>query len=316
MNYSETRHRSVFLPDTPSFSGHETFTFRYPWLKKGLDGLSKNSSVFQSDDAIVELGVGKNMVTSIRHWSLATGVIEEKEPESGERRRTLGVSPFGMNLLADSGWDPYLEDDTTLWLLHWKLVTNPDRATTWFFVFHLFLEPEFTRQTLLDEINRVAEEKRWARVSENTLENDISCFIRTYIPVKRGATSTLEDSLDCPLTQLGVIVTYEDSELFRFNNQPKTSLPPELFAYALVDYWYRYHNEQNTLSVREIIHSVGSPGRAFRLDEDGVLGYLDRLAELTDGKLTFEDTALVRQVVRRQSIDPTSLLNRYYGRHE
>ena len=59
------------------FSGHETFPFRYPWLKKGFDAVSADGEVFQREDAITTLGVGKNMVRSIRHWCLAAGVIEE-----------------------------------------------------------------------------------------------------------------------------------------------------------------------------------------------------------------------------------------------
>ena len=70
------------VPPQPSrlqeiFSGHETFPFRYAWLKKGFDGLLRRPDVFGSDDAMVELGVGKNRVRSIRHWCLATRVLEE-----------------------------------------------------------------------------------------------------------------------------------------------------------------------------------------------------------------------------------------------
>ena len=49
----------------PSFSGHETFPFRYTWLKKGVDAVRDDPSVFTSDRATITLGVGKNMVRSI-----------------------------------------------------------------------------------------------------------------------------------------------------------------------------------------------------------------------------------------------------------
>ena len=60
---------------TFSFSGHETFVFRYTWLKKAIDAVRVDPRVFGQDNAIVTLGVGKNMVRSIRHWGLATGVL-------------------------------------------------------------------------------------------------------------------------------------------------------------------------------------------------------------------------------------------------
>lgn len=296
-----------------SFSGHETFTFRYPWLKKGIDGLGRDPDIFLKDDAIVELGVGKNMVSSIRHWCLAMGVIEEQEAAAGERRRSLGVSELGRKLLKDTGWDPYLEDDATLWLLHWRLVTNPEKATTWYVAFHGLRESEFTRESLTDELLRLAAERKLGKLSRSTVESDIACFIRTYVPVKRGASSTLEETLDCPLTHLGLIQSDEKGERFRFNARPKPSLPAGIFAFALAEFWEKRPSSQNTLSLREIVHGEGSPGRAFRLDEDNVLGYLDRLGEATDSAMSFEDTALVRQVVRSAKLKPLEILRGYYG---
>ena len=69
------------LPPNPSFAGHQTFAVRSGWLKKGLDGLSDptagGATLFTRDDALVTLGVGKNMVQSIRHWLLVTRMAEE-----------------------------------------------------------------------------------------------------------------------------------------------------------------------------------------------------------------------------------------------
>ena len=38
-----------------------------------------NPNVFTSEDAPVTLGVGKNMVSSIRHWCLTADLIEKIE---------------------------------------------------------------------------------------------------------------------------------------------------------------------------------------------------------------------------------------------
>ena len=61
--------------DNPSFSGHQTFPFRYTWLKKGVDAVTENPKIFSSENASVTLGVGKNMVNSIRHWCSVAGFI-------------------------------------------------------------------------------------------------------------------------------------------------------------------------------------------------------------------------------------------------
>jgi hypothetical protein len=78
------------------------------------------------------LGVGKNMVHSIRHWCLATGVLEAV---AGANRRPTGQARptwLGKAVLGDGGWDPYLEDPATLWLLHWQIASNRARCMTWF----------------------------------------------------------------------------------------------------------------------------------------------------------------------------------------
>lgn len=298
-----------------SFGGHETFTFRYGWLKKGVDGLAQQPDIFSQEAAMVQLGVGKNMVRSIRHWCLATQVIQEDEALPGTRTRPLTLTGFGRSLLLGDAWDPYLEADGSLWLLHWRLATNTVRATTWYWAFNRMKEQEFTRDSLLENLMHQAQNNNWSRVAAASLKADISCFLRTYTAGKRGPASTAEETLDCPLTSLGLISTVGEGQhqRYRFQNGPKNGLPAAVFCSALLESWDRHHQGQQTLSLREIVHGEGSPGRIFRLDDDAVLAYLDALEGLTEGRLIFNDTALVRQVVRRNDITSTELLENYYA---
>ena len=84
----------------PQFSGHETFPLRYGWLKKAFDairaaeGQDDNRSVFSGEDAIARFGVGKNMVSSMRHWAKASGIIEEPTGTNIVRPTKLGRLPF------------------------------------------------------------------------------------------------------------------------------------------------------------------------------------------------------------------------------
>ena len=289
-----------------SFSGHETFVFRYGWLKKGLDGLEKRPGLFSTDEAIARLGVGKNMVRAIRHWCLATGLLIEEEG----RRGGLIPSEFGRFLLQDA--DPYLERDGSLWLLHWRLATNARRATTWYWAFNVQRETEWTRETLQAHLTQWAEAQGWARLSSASLKADVSCFVRTYVPGRRGPTSTPEETLDCPLATLGLVAEVEGDKRYRFNARPKPTLPPSVFTYALLDFWNHCRAEAATLSLREITYGEGSPGRVFRLDEDGVLFYLDGLESLTGGCLSFADTALIRQAIRRKQMDEMEFLRAHY----
>lgn len=97
----------------PIFSGHESFACKSHWLKRGYDFVIADRN-FNDDDAVVHLGVGKNMVASIRFWLKAVGLLQDNE-----------LNPIADYLFNDeNGQDPYIEDIGTLWLLHFMLV-NP-----------------------------------------------------------------------------------------------------------------------------------------------------------------------------------------------
>jgi len=284
-----------------TFSGHETFVFRYGWLKKGLDGWAQRADIFSTEEAMATLGVGKNMVRSIRHWCLAACLLGESE----ERRGAVAPTSFGQYLLGEA--DPYLERDGTLWLLHWKVATNAVRATTWYWAFNVNRESEWTRETLQAGLTQWAQAQGWSRLAASSLKADVSCFVRTYVPGRRGPASTPEETLDCPLATLGLIAEVDGGGRYRFNGRPKPSLPAAVFAYALLDFWAGREAGGDTLSLREITHGAGSPGRVFRLDEDAVLDYLDALGGLTGDAMTFQDTALIRQVARRAQVNMTEM---------
>ncbi len=279
------------LPRTPSFAGHQTFAMRAGWLKKGLDAIADDPQIFARDEALVVLGVGKNMVTAIRHWLLATDLARATG-------RDITARPLGLALFCDDGFDPYLEDPATLWLLHWHLC-GP--GSSWFsaaYAFNFLREWEWTREKLVEGLVNTAAQNGKAPSGE-TLKRDAEVFLNTYAPSERAGQNS-EDGLDCPLRELGLITpTFEHH--FRFNVGPKSSLPPAVFAYALLKFWNWKAPNSATISAREIAHEAGSPGVIFKLDEDSTLAYLDELADLTNGAFRFEDTPLVRQVVRERS---------------
>ena len=76
-----------------SFSGHQTFPFRYAWMPKAVAAVREDAGVFLSPDALVRLGVGRNMVASIRHWGEALGIFETRQGRS--RLLSLGAFLFG-----------------------------------------------------------------------------------------------------------------------------------------------------------------------------------------------------------------------------
>lgn len=288
-----------------SFSGHETFVCRYSWLKKACDAVAVNPLIFRDESAIATFGVGKNMVSSISHWAKSFRII--KDTSEG-----FILSDLGKSIFADDGWDPYLEDQGTLWLLHWCLTSNIELATTFYYAFNKLNSIEFTKEQLISEILTFAEDHSM-KVSPNTIARDIDIFIRTYVDAHHSKKIPIEDSLDCPLVELDLISECSLRGVYRFLRSEKLNLPIEIFVYALLDFHEHYFPDSNVLAFEDIVYKAGSPGLIFKIDEDALAYKLSRLEEITEGALKFDETSSLRQLYKLRNLDKNSFLSSYYS---
>lgn len=291
---------------TLRFSGHETFPLRLLWLKKAYDAVVAGVNAkrtFQEQSAIARFGVGKNMAMSMLHWATACGVV-------GEKGGLLEVTALGDLLFNDrDGLDPYLENPSTIWLMHDALCATRE-VTSFFYAFNIFSQPLFDRSALVKELSEIAAE-RAARATAETVKRDVEVLLRSYAP---RVADTGEDASEPLLAELGLIQELRPGQ-FEFVRGPKPSLSQAVFAYALIRYWRSWHKDSPTLSVETIAYGVGAPGRVFRLDEESVAFRLAAIGEITGGALVWTDTAGLRQVARREeleSIDVLELLKQAY----
>jgi len=286
----------LFLPKEetrPTFGGHEKFVLRQGWLRKGFEAVSSDPLVFTREEALVILGVGKNMVRSIRHWCLATGLVEEVH---GTRiAHPLRVSPLGRNLLSDNGWDPYLENSGTLWLLHWQLASNYTRSMVWALTFSSYLAEEFTKRDLIKYISGQFE-RSGIRTTEGTIEREVDCCLRTYVPAQTRQTGNLEETLDCPLNELSLIRFTPEESIYRFNTGPKPTLSSYIFGYTLLSFLSMHLHSRRTIAIDECLYPIGSPGQVFKLDEYSVMEYLEALESQMGGWMSIQETAGLRQI--------------------
>lgn len=289
------------------FARHETFHPRFGWLKKGFDRASVDSEIFLREDAPVRLGVGKNMVRAIRYWCSAFKLLEDDQP-----------TDFGQQLLGTDGWDPYLEDPASLWLLHWKLLESPNLATAWDVTFNRFRQVEFTTENLFDQLceyrDRVA-----PRISDSSLKKDVSCLLRMYVG-QQSKAQVSEDSLDCPFTELGLIHTAGDARHYMFRVGQKPSLPPEMIIYACLQHQAKTDSTAKTIPIANLLYDPGSPGLIFKLTESAICNAIEVLSRrweqicLADaaGKLQFsfvEERAVGLKEPRSLA---EAILDRYY----
>jgi hypothetical protein len=289
------------------FAGHETFPFRYGWLTKAVGAIRRNPRAFSDERAVVELGVGKNMVESIRHWGLATQILVEGDG------RTLRVSDLGAKLIEE--WDPYLEDPGSIWLAHWLIANNPVRAGAWHLVFSQYPQTDFTKQSLIRWMLTTAE-RRGVYVRESTIKRDVDCLVRCYVPSIQNSRSIPEDAFDCPLSELLLVQDLRDAEAYRFAIGPKRSLPALVVGFSLLDFARRAASNRSTLSLGECMYGDGSPGQAFRLDENSLVEYVEDLSRTTRGRIQFDETSGLKQVYLDQALNPNSLLAAHYGSGE
>ena len=291
------------------FSGHQTFVFRHGWLEKGVALIRENPRGFLEADAIVKLGVGKNMVESIRYWCTQTGLLEDGDELGTLRLTRLAKFIFGENS-EEEGADPYLEDEGTLWLLHYNLVVNQKTETTWSIVFNNLNKPEFSKSDLLAFIQRRLDDK--VSISGKTLERDIDCFVRSYTGT-RGKSG--EDSFDCPFLALSLMQATGDSDFYRLSIGRKRNLPIEMLGYAVLN---KLH-EMSTVSgsVQAMLFEPHSPGQVFKLDENALVDGIMALQERSGDILSLVDSSglnAIQYARNREHMlaDAWKLLKRYY----
>jgi len=224
---------------------------------------------------MVDLGVGKNMVRSIRFWVEVMGVAVPR-PD-----RSLEATNFGRAVFAEGGFDPFLEDARTLWLLHWNIASRVEEPLyAWDYLLYKWPYAELSRSEALAAFVRDAGHN--TSHSEVTLGQHLDVFLHTYIPMRAtGAIS--EESLDCPLADLELLLKVGERHIegsarrepvYAFRREAKPEVTTALFEYCVDDYWRRRPGEA-TISDRDLATAQGSVGQAFKLPEDDIRSRLD-----------------------------------------
>lgn len=297
----------------PIFSRHETFPVRNGWLKKAFDAFSVEPDVFSRDDAAIILGVGKNMVKAIRYWALAFKIGQEVFDKT-TKVKSIVPTQFGQNLLGDDGWDPYLEDPASLWLLHWKLLRQPCSATMWSFAFNNFRHPEFTQDDLLNELSVYAKQ-RWPEneFASATLKNDVSCFVRMYSK-DAGNKHVSEETIGSPFTDLDLLTRLNGGKHFAFHNGSKVNLPHALVAVAALEYAEMVLTSERSISISQLVYFPGSPGLVFKLPESSVYAALDEAAENRKDLSISQTAGMIQlQFTKEPKEIAESILVQYYS---
>ncbi len=290
---------------TLSFSGHESFQCRNLWLKKGYEFATTNKK-FTDDLAVVDLGVGKNMVSSIKFWLKAFKLLDDNG----------SVQKLARTILDDNGKDPYLEDIGTLWLLHYQLVTsNQDKGkeTIYSLFFNNFRKKrvEFSKDHLthflVSECNHRNENH-----SENTINTDIGVLLKSYVrPSSEDSSKSIEDDFSSLLFELDLIRPIAGRQnWFECKNEYRSTLPTEIVFYSILS--NPDFSESKSISFNHLLNDENSPGLVFALNADSLLEHIKVITEKFDG-VTYTEDAGIRELQFTKEYKSLEILEKYYA---
>lgn len=295
----------------PIFARHETFHPRFGWLKKGFEKALENNTVFSEESAPSILGVGKNMAKAIRYWSLAYKILQE-DPKKNSR--AIIPTDFGKQLLGCEGWDPYLEDTASLWLLHWNLLKAPCQATAWYYAFNIFNQPVFTSEDMLSGLIEFKDrEFPLSNINVSSLSKDTTCLLRMFVE-QRSREGLIEDSIDSPFVELGLIKHYGDPKQYAMNIGPKAGLTPEIIVAACLEFAASHAEGAKTITISRLLYDEGSPGLCFKIRENVLCEAIEIISTQFDDIFLSETAGLIQMSYDKNPQELSERLLKHYYR--
>lgn len=276
-----------------SFSGHESFPCKSLWLKKGYDFVVQEKN-FNDPNAVIDLGVGKNMVASIRFWLKAFDICEN------DNASWLGHYLFDNQ----TGRDKYIEDLATLWLLHFHLIFCGEAS-----IYNLFFcdfqreHSSFQREQIANYIKiKLIENGTPSIFNKNTITKDIGVLLQNYVLPRMSQSNEDYSSL---LIDLDLIRQNSEGGGYFFNAEGKRKVTKEVFLYGLL----KVMGEDKSISYDAIREQIGY---IFCMTDIELIQMLKQLASDYSENLAYSDIAGIRQVQIIKELDPVQVLNDYY----
>lgn len=274
------------------FSGHESFPCKTLWLKKGYDFVRERGD-WNEADSVVKLGVGKNMVASIRYWLRAFGLTEDDA--------LTEIADYIF--CADDGRDPYIEDLGTLWLLHYLIVSTGE-ASLYKLFFTRFQRERITfeREHVVAFVKRtMAEGGKQKMYNENTVKKDVGVLLQSYVQPQK--VQSMED-YSALLIDLDLIRQSADGKQYTFNEEGKRQLPVDVLLFAIT----RERGKDSSVDY-DTLQRIGN---IFCLNDMELIAKLVELQTRYPDVLRYSDTAGLRQVQFLKQASPLQVLKHYY----
>lgn len=296
-----------------TFARHETFHPKLGWFRKGVLAASRDDgNLFHAPDAAVRLGVGKNMVRSIRFWTTAAHLITDIPNPQNARVPRVVPTNLGLGLLGPDGMDPYMEDLATWWWLHWMLLAPGSQLPVWWILLNELSATEFNDELAELVVESTLERSPWDSPRMSSIQKDISAFIRTYAPAIQGSRSRFDDQFGCPLRDLHLLSLSPTG--YRLATGTPRQLPAAVVLAAALDYVSLTSPTVRTIAISRLANEPGAPGRILRLGEEAFADLIEPLVNSHDDLVLSAPAGSLQLGWQRPAEELAhELLAHYYG---
>ncbi len=271
---------------------HESFSIREGWLAKGIKNVKEYGNVFALQNATDILGIGTNMVKSLKYWMTATKLIEEKN-------REIMLSDFGSII---NEYDPYLEDIFSWWLIHINMITNIDDA----YIYNLFFNKcnikTFTKRELYEKLYALLTNEKLT-FNENILQDEVNMIIKTYTIDEK--IDNPENNFICPLSELNLLKKV-DRDTYEKNRPEIRNLP----------FWVVYYiiclllDDRDNISIDELLKEENSPAKLLNMDKNLINEYLDEMKK--NDLIIINRTAGLNMVYLKKKLSLNEIAEEYF----
>ena len=271
---------------------HESFSIREGWLAKGIKNVKEYGNVFALQNATDILGIGTNMVKSLKYWMTATKLIEEKN-------REIMLSDFGSII---NEYDPYLEDIFSWWLIHINMITNIDDA----YIYNLFFNKcnikTFTKRELYEKLYALLINEKLT-FNENILQDEVNMIIKTYTIDEK--IDNPENNFICPLSELNLLKKV-DRDTYEKNRPEIRNLP----------FWVVYYiiclllDDRDNISIDELLKEENSPAKLLNMDKNLINEYLDEMKK--NDLIIINRTAGLNMVYLKKKLSLNEIAEEYF----
>jgi hypothetical protein len=213
--------------------------------------------------------------------------------------------------------DKYIEEDGTLYLIHYFLSSNLSAATSRYYFFNHYNITEFTKESYLESIKLFLYEQekqnKEIKFAERSLLEDLDCILRTYLPSQTKYSP--ESNMDSPFLDLQLLRVVDQKAKVYAKNSPLALVINPLIILAVMVNEKEKREKMEKIQISDIkISALESDpcniGKIFNLNNLAVSMYLDKLQNM--GYIKVVRTAGLDIVKLKEELTFIDVVKTYY----